>query len=127
MLASNTAGKEILFWDVARKQPLDLPAWLEHLNGPDAHAEACHQSGFQSRRQTSWRQAMKMRRFSLWDATTGARIGTEPVCEFDNPTYSPVHALAYSSTGQLGGGGRDPKILLCDATGSPSKPDGKET
>jgi WD40 repeat protein len=124
VLASNTAGKEILFWDVARKQPLDLPALAKELNGPDAHAKHVTSLVF-SPDGKQLAAGDEDEKVLLWDATTGARIGTEPLCEFDNPTYSPIHALAYSSTGQLAAAGRDPKILLCDATGSPSKPEVK--
>jgi WD40 repeat protein len=120
VLASNTAGKEIVFWDVARKQSLDLPALAKDLNGPDAHAKhvTCLVFSPDGKQLAAGDADEKV---LLWDATTGARIGTEPLCEFDNPTYSPVHALAYSSTGQLAAAGRDPKILLCDATSSSAR------
>ena len=121
VLASNTAGNEIVFWDIARKQPLDLPALAKDLNGPDAHAKHVTSLVFSpDGKQLAAGDADE--KVLLWDATTGARISNEPLCEFDNPTYSPVHALAYSSTGKLAAAGRDPKILLCDAASSPSKP-----
>lgn len=121
VLASNSAGKEIVFWDVSTKQPLDLPEMAKHLNTPESHAKHVTSLAF-SPDGKQLAAGDEDEKVLLWNATTGARLGTEPVCEFNNPTYSPVHALAYSSRGYLAAGGRDPKVLLCDSTRWRSKP-----
>ena len=121
VLASNTAGTEIVFWDVTTKRPLDLPTAPRDLNSPEFHKKHVTTLAF-SPDGTQLAAGDEDQKVLLWDAITGARIGTGPLCEFDNPTYSPVHTLAYSSTGLLAAGGRDPKILLCHADNSRSKP-----
>jgi WD40 repeat protein len=120
VLVSNTAGNEIVFWDIASKKPIDLPALAKHLNSPEAHAKHVTSVAF-SPDGKQLAAGDEDEKVLLWDALTGARIGTKPVCEFDNPTYSPVSTVAYSSTGTLAAAGRDPKILLLHAAGFSSK------
>jgi len=93
----------------------------KHLNTPESHAKHVTSLAF-SPDGKQLAAGDEDEKVLLWNATTGARLGTEPVCEFNNPTYSPVHALAYSSRGYLAAGGRDPKVLLCDSTRWRSKP-----
>jgi WD40 repeat protein len=77
VLASKTAGAEIVFWDVASQIPLDAP-----LVG---HAKHVNSLAFSSDgKQLAAGDADE--KVLLWDATTRTRIGTKPLCEFDNPT-----------------------------------------
>jgi WD40 repeat protein len=111
VLASNTAGNEIVFWDVASKTPIDSPL-IKHAKrvtslafSPDGKQLAAGD---------------KDEKVLLWDAMTGTQIGTEPFCKFDNPSYSPVSAVAFSSIGQVAAAGRDPRIMVRNTTTSGS-------
>jgi WD40 repeat protein len=111
-LASNTAGGEIVFWDVARQIPLSPPLGdpqAGHVNSlafsPDGKQLAAGDAD---------------EKVFLWDANTRTRIGTKPLCEFNNPTYSPVFSVAFSSKGQVAAAGGDPKIKVCNTPASGS-------
>lgn len=112
VLASNTAGNEIVFWDVARQIPLDPP-----LMGHKGHVTslAFSHDGHQLAAGDEDEKVL------LWDANTRTLIGTKPLCEFDNPTHSPVLAVAFSSSGQVAAAGRDPKIIVSNTPASTSK------
>jgi WD40 repeat protein len=109
LLASNTPGAEIVFWDVAGQKPLDPP-----LTGHGDHITSLAFSP-DGKQLAAGDMAEKV---LLWDATTRTRIGSKPLCEFNNPTFSPVLAVAFSSQGQVAAAGRDPKIRLCRTNGS---------
>jgi WD40 repeat protein len=111
LLASNTAGAEIVFWEVATQKPLDPP-----LAG---HADHVTSLAFSpdGKRLAAGDKAEKV---LLWDTTTRTRIGSKPLCEFNNPTYSPVLSVAFGANGKVAAAGRDPKIMLCDANAADS-------
>jgi WD40 repeat protein len=49
----------------------------------------------------------------LWDTTRRIQIDSKPLCEFNNPAFSPVLSLAFSSKWQVAAAGRD-TITLCN-------------
>jgi WD40 repeat protein len=110
VLVSNTAGNEIVFWDVARQIPLDPP--IKHAN--HVTSLAFNLDGKQLA------AGDEDERVLLWDARTRTPIGDKPLCEFDNPHYSPVSAVAFSSAGHVAAAGRDPKIIVSKASASAS-------
>ena len=79
VLASNTAGNEIVFWDVAIKTPLDSPL-IKHAKrvtslafSPDGKQLAAGD---------------KDEKVLLWDAMTGTQIGAKPCTNLTIPTIA---------------------------------------
>ncbi len=118
LLASNTPGAEIVFWDVAGQTPLDPP-----LTG---HADHVTSLAFSpdGKQLAAGDMAEKV---LLWDATRRIQISSKPLCEFNNPTFSPVLSVAFSSKWQVAAAGRDPKIRLCDTNALGSGTSGAKT
>ena len=116
LLASNTPGAEIVFWDVAGQTPLDPP-----LIGHKDHVTSLAFSP-DGKQLAAGDMAEKV---LLWDTAKRMQMGSRPLCEFNNPTFSPVLSVAFSSKWQVAAAGRDPKIRLCntnDLSSGPSVP-----
>jgi WD40 repeat protein len=105
LLASNTPGAEIVFWDVASQTPLNPP-----LTGHTDHVTSLAFSP-DGKQLAAGDMAEKV---LLWDTTKRIQMGSKPLCEFNNPTFSPVLSVAFSSKWQVAAAGRDPKIRLCN-------------
>jgi WD40 repeat protein len=111
LLASNTPGAEIVFWDVASQTP-DGAA----LTGHAKHVTSLAFSP-DGKQLAAGDMAEKV---LLWDATTRTQLSSKPLCEFDNPTFSPVLSVAFSPKWQVAAAGLDPKIRLCNTNPSGS-------
>ena len=103
LLASNTSGMEIVLWDGKSQKLLDTP-FIGHAGrvnslafSPDGKKLAAGDAD---------------EKVILWDVDTRTRIGSKPLCEFDDPTYSPVFSVAFSSKGLVAAAGRDPNIII---------------